>query len=239
MQTLLILNRKEGELPMVIPIDPVALAKAMMLVLSDCGQRTDAAFIHGSPTNNDALDDQVLRMSVGLLQRGETNALVINGLEVEGEARLAYPGANIWHPKLKALSAEVVMQIPPSMHTAAEVEAVISLAHGMGWKKIAVISQRHHILRCMAQWVYCLERAESDLKVYARTVPTVDWFMDAKKVVLGGGTIEGKLLDHVEAETTRLAMYGDRDCFDSAGKKKYTPNATCEEVIAYYRARDQ
>jgi hypothetical protein len=224
---------------MAINIDPVALASAMMLVLSDCGHQTDAAFIHGSPTNNDVLDDQVLQMSVGLLQRGETSALVINGLEVEGEARLAYPGANVWLPKLKALSAEAVLQIPPSMHTAAEVEAVISLAHGMGWGKVTVISQRHHILRCMAQWVYCLEQAESDLKVYARTVPTVDWFMDARKVVLGGGTIEGKLLDHIKAEFDRLAIYGDRNCVDAAGKKKYTPNATCEEVIEYYSKRDQ
>jgi hypothetical protein len=80
---------------------------------------------------------------------------------------------------------------------------------------------------------------------------TVDWNMPAKKPLLGGGVVDGTLLDLADDEITRLCQYADLDCFQMVGGKRipasealpedkqlYTPNATLEELIAYYTWRD-
>ena len=100
------------------------------------------------------------------------------------------------------------------------------------------MSYPHYILRCMLQMVFCLERAKSPLKVYTRTLPSVDWQMIAEKGVLNTEPFKGKLIDkHMEEEFERLIRYANKDGFDNKGR--FTPHATLEEMIAYYEHRDQ
>ena len=82
--------------------------------------------------------------------------------------------------------------------------------------------------------VFCLKRAQSNLKVYTRTLPSIDWQMIAEKGVLGGQSFRGTLVDaHIREEYERLIKYADKD---GTG---YTPHATLEELIDYYQWRDQ
>lgn len=231
---------------MAIQLNPSALAEAMKLVFADCdngpalGQPpADFIFVHGSPTNNDVLDDKVLAVAADIYHRGEAKAVMINGLIVEGEARLAYPGANVWIPKLEALGVKDILQIPPSLNTAIEAEAVTVYANEMNAKNVLVASQRHHQPRVMASWSWYLKQIDSKLRVYARSFKDVDWQMLVRKVVLNGGIEEGTLLDLFAGEVIRIGVYADPLCFDPAtGKKKYTPNSTPEELVAYYKWRD-
>lgn len=223
-------------------VSPLSFAQALLLVLTDKRPRTDAIFIHGSPAESDLIDTALLGLGADMQEGGQTGRVVINGLTdeqciIDGK-RLAYPGSDTWGRTLARFGIEP-LKIPASKHTAAESDNVIALAREMGWKSITIASYPHHVLRCFAQMVFCLERAgETNLQVYSRTVRSVDWQMPAKKGVLGGGTIEGILLDHVEAERTRLEIYADRDAAVVDGVRKFTPHATLEQLMRYIVWRD-
>ncbi len=237
-------------------VDPLSYARASSLVLVDARPKTDIVFIHGSPAANDAIDAELLKLAVDMVRTQETEKLVINGLTDEAcwpnGQRLAYPGCNTWGRTLQGLGFSEFLKIPPSKHTAAESDNLIKLAAEMGWKKLVIMSYPHHILRCMLQMVFCLKRAGSDLKVYTRTLPSVNWQMVAEKGVLGKAPFRGTLVDaHIREEYERLISYADRACFEtpdgrmvseeeagSNDKRKYTPHATLEELIDYYKQRD-
>lgn len=238
-------------------VDPLSYARASSLVLMDRRpEETSAVFIHGSPAASDKTDTELLKLAVDMVRGQETGALVINGLTDEAckpdGQRLAYPGCDTWGRTLMSLGFENFLKIPPSKHTAAESDNLIKLAHEAGWGSVTIMSYPHHILRCMLQMVFCLERAKSELKVYTRTLPTVDWQMVAEKGVLNQAPFSGTLIDaHMREEYERLVKYADRDCFKTpdghmvseleAGpedKRLYTPHATLEELIAYYKWRD-
>ncbi len=235
-------------------IDPLALRQATLLTLVDRHLLTDAMFIHGSCVRDDGLDDSILAVGHKLYESGQVGSLVINGLTdaVCVEKNLAYPGGDTWEKKLRAKGIKNLLKIKPSPHTPAECRNMIALAQKEEWRRLTVAAFPHHILRVMCQWIYLLKELGSPISVYARTMDTVDWTMPAKKPVLGGGTVEGTLFDHMGHELNQLALYSDLDCFETpegkripaslAGpedKQKYTPNATLEELIAYYKWRDR
>lgn len=219
-------------------VDPLNYARASSLVLVDKRMKTGAVFIHGSPAANDAIDTELLKLAVSMVHDQETKSLVINGLTdaacwPNGQ-RLAYPGCDTWGCTLSSLEFSDFLMIPPSKHTAAESDNLIKLANEMGWESVTIMSYPHHILRCMLQMVFCLKRAQSNLKVYTRTLPSIDWQMIAEKGVLGGQSFRGALVDaHIREEYERLIKYADKD---GTG---YTPHATLEELIDYYKWRDQ
>lgn len=219
-------------------VDPLAYARASSLVLVDQRPKTDAVFIHGSPAADDAIDTELLKLGVAMVAAKETGALVINGLTDEAcwpnGQRLAYPGCDTWGRTLNSIGFSDFQKIPSSKHTAAESDNLILLAKEKGWSSVCIMSYPHHILRCMLQMVFCLTRAKSDLKVYTRTLATVDWQKVAEKGVLNSVPFRGTLVDaHIREEYERLIKYADKD---GTG---YTPHATLEELIEYYRLRDQ
>lgn len=163
--------------------------------------------------------------------------VVINGMtdadSQPGGQRLAYPGSDTSRKMLDGWGYRDYLMIAPSKHTAAECDALIALARENTWTRVSVMSQPHHILRCMEQMVFCLDRAGSDLKVYAMTLPGMNWQKVAEKGVLNGVPFSGTLIDaHAREEFERTIKYADRD---GTG---YTPHATLEELIAYYERRD-
>lgn len=218
-------------------VDPLSYARASLLVLLDKRPKTDGVFVHGSPTANDEIDTSLLEMAVSMTKSGETDNLVINGLTDEAcylsGRRLAYPGCDTWGRTIQGFGLSKFLKILPSLHTAAESDNLIKLALEMGWKNLVVMSYPHHILRCMLQMVFCLKRAGSDLKVYTRTLPSIDWQICSEKTVLGRASFQGTLIDvHVREEYERLIKYADKD---GTG---YTPHATLEELIDYCQWRD-
>lgn len=219
-------------------VDPLNYARSSLLTLVDKRPQTNALFIHGSPAADDGIDTELLKLGVSMVKGKDVGVLVINGLTDEAcwpnGQRLAYPGCDTWGRTLEGLGFSDFLKIPPSKHTAAESDNVIKLASEMGWKSVTIMSYPHHILRCMLQMVFCLTRAGSPLKVYARTLPTVDMQHVTEKGVLGGEPFRGTLIDaHVREEYERLIKYADKD---GTG---YTPHATLEELVAYYSWRDR
>lgn len=236
----------------VYKVDPLVLRQATLLTAYDKRPSADAMFVHGSCVRDDDLDDSILAMAVTNVNH--VGKIVFNGIsdEVCIAKTLAYPGAETWERKLRAFGVTDALKIPPSPHTPAECRNMIAFATDQGFSSIIVAAFPHHLLRVMCQWVFCLKEKQSPIKVYARTMPSVDWFMKARKPVLGGGVVEGTLFDHMEHELKQLALYADLNCFEtpsgerilasSSGpedKQKYTPNATLEELVAYYQERDQ
>lgn len=223
-------------------VDPLAYARASSLVLVDKRPKTNALFIHGSPAADDEIDTELLKFGVQIVKNQETGGLVINGLTDEESRpngqRLAYPGSDTWGRTLNGLGFGDYLKIPSSIHTAVESDNVILLAKEMGWGSVTIMSYPHHILRCMMQMVFCLTRAKSDLKVYARTLPTIDWQKVAEKGVLDSVPFSGTLVDaHIREEYERLIKYADKSGVAADGSK-FTPHATLEELIAYYQWRD-
>lgn len=228
---------------MSIDLDTVALAKAMNLVYDDCDNGplskqpiADIFFIHGVPTG---LEDDVLAAAAEIFHRGKAKDIVINGLEVD-EVQSAYCGAFVMEQKLNKLGIRHILKIRSSVNTVEETEAVIKLASERECKSAYVISHRYHILRVMCQWDYCLRQVKSKIKVYARSIQNVDWEMRATKVLLNGEVEDGTTLGLFAGEIVRIARYADLNCFDTVtGKRKYTPNSTIEELLAYYKWRDE
>jgi hypothetical protein len=219
-------------------VDPLSLMRAQLLTVGDRqDKKTDAVFVHGSPAADDEIDRWMLEYAVELSRSGKTGPVVVNSLTgaecwPNGQ-RLAYPGAETWHKVLADLDYHEAVEINPSKHTAAESDALISLAAGEGWKSVTIMSYPHHILRCMLQMVFCLNRAGSSLKVYTRTLPGINWQRYAEKGVLNSKPFSGTLVDvHVLEEYNRIVKYADRE---GTG---YTPHSTLEELIEYYQKRD-
>ncbi len=220
-------------------VDPLNFARAIFLTNMDRqDKKTDAVFIHGSPAASIPLDEAMLGMAVKMRRDEQVGAIAINGLSdadcCPGGVRMAYPGADTWGKMLEVLGEKEVFKILPSKHTAAESDNFIKLSLQQGWKSVTIMSYPHHILRCMLQMVFCLERAGwPDLKVYTRTMSTVDWQMIVEKGVINGPSFAGRLIDvHMREEYERIIKYANKE------GKGYTPHATLEELIAYYERRD-
>jgi len=200
---------------------------------------TDAVFVHGSPAMSDEIDQLLLKEAVTMVRSGQARDLVINGLTDEqcwpNGQRLAYPGSDTWRRWLNELGYPSPILTSAAPHTAAESDAVIALARERGWSTVTIMSYPHHILRCMLQMVFCLERARSPLKVYTRTIiGKIDWLAVLEKGVLNSVPFRGVLGDvHIEQELARVEKYADKD---GTG---YTPHATLEELIAYFGQRDR
>ncbi|TSC68609.1 MAG: hypothetical protein G01um101456_569 [Parcubacteria group bacterium Gr01-1014_56] len=213
-----------------------SMMEAILLVLLDKRPKTDAMFIHGSSVTDPGLDDATLKLSRETLKRGDIGRIVINGVSesVCNEKNLAYFGCEPWLRTLAILGVERkdIVVLPESLHTAAESGNLITLALQSGWQSLTIFALPHHILRCMLQIVYLMEQRHVFLKVYARTLDSVDWNMDAEKTVLGGGFISGTMFNHIAAEYKRVEKYKRRD------RVGFTPHATVGELIEYIHKRD-
>lgn len=217
--------------------------QALMLVFMSKEVRTPAIFIHGSPIKSEELDRALVESIDRMLFTVPVEKIIINGLSDKEcvKSNVAYCGAETMKNRLcdeyVCIERENLLCIPPSRHTAAECREVIKMMKENGWDSITVATFPHHILRVMLQWVYCLKEAGVNFKVYHRTIGEVDWNQPAVKPILGGGTEEGTLFDHIAGEYERIVRYGNPEGQDEKGK--FTPNATLKELIEYLRNRDQ
>ncbi len=207
------------------------MMKALLLVLTDQKHRSDAVFVHGSSVNSVDLDERVLNH----LNEIQVRNLIVNGTSDDRcrEKKLAYPGCETWLRQLETIgfNRDDVQFTPEALHTAAESDAVINICQSKGYRSLTLLALPHHILRCMLQMIFCLQRKKVELAVYAQTFGNVDWNMDAMKTVLGGSTIQGVFSDHIDAEHQRIEKYMDRS---GTG---YTPHATLTELIQYMSTR--
>lgn len=207
----------------------------------------NATVIHGSSVNKGKMDDALLQQVANMKHLGQTGTILINGLTQDAclAKNVAYPGYEVWLPKLHALGiiSPTLFNLPVAegeepkfaWHTAAECNAVIAMAKVRGWKNLYVAANPHHIARVLRQWVYCLDQADcSDIKVYPVTFYGTNYNEPALKRRPDGTSYDGTLFDHIEAEVIAADKYSNPD---HGGK--YTPNATEEQAIVYMLKRDQ
>jgi hypothetical protein len=203
--------------------------------------KTNAVFAHGSSVRSEVLDRKICELAADILMgEGKADHLVINGLSTAwcNANSVAYSGAETWIEYLDehGVDADDVIIAPEAKHTAAECNAIIAMAKDRGWESITVLAFPHHVPRVMSQWVECLKRNGSDLKVYARTFDDIDMHMVTSKPLLDGGVVKGVLMDQLALEATNYERYCNPAGKDEKGN--FTPNATPEDTIAYMMARD-
>ena len=201
--------------------------------------KTDAVFAHGSSVRSEELDRKICGLATSLLFNEKTNHVIINGLSTEwcNANSVAYSGAETWLGYFTEKEINDVIVAPEAKHTAAECNMIISMAKDRGWKSITVLAFPHHLPRVMSQWVECLKRASSDLKVYPRSFGGIDIHMTTSKPLLGGDAVKGVLMDQVSLETINYERYCNPAGKDEKGS--FTPNATPEDTIAYMMRRDE
>ncbi len=201
-----------------------------MLLHTPPKHTADAIFIHGSSIRSDELDKALISHACSLVRRRVAPVVVVNGLsdKVCREKNLAYAGADSWRDMLHKRNVPV-LQIPASPHTPAECDNLIKFASEQGWKRVEVLSLPHHLLRCAAQMVFCLKRAESPLEAFYSSFVFASWNMHAVKPVLGGGVEEGSFFDHIGIEHSRFEKYSDQS---GSG---YTPNASLGDLVEYLK----
>lgn len=227
-------------------INPLVLAQAMVSTLNGPKVYTQATYIHGSPAASLDIDRTVLSDAVLKLADGETDILVINGLDggdlldAKGQP-LAYPGAAAWMEILVdefGVDESRILIMPPAKHTAAESDNLLKLAAEKGWDIVGIMSWPHHILRCAMQMVFCQTRAQSTIKVYPSTVVDFTrWHTIAKKGVLNAAPFVGTLIDaHMGEEVGRVIRYANMQGKDHLGS--FTPHWTLEALVHYCKWRD-
>jgi hypothetical protein len=201
--------------------------------------KTDAVFAHGSSVRSEVLDRKICVLAAQImLSEHKADHLVINGLSTAwcNANSVAYCGAETWLEYLGENGVNDVIVAPEAKHTAAECNAIIAMAKERDWKSLTVLAFPHHLPRVMSQWVECLKRNGSDLKVYPRTFGGIDMYMVTSKPLLNGGVVKGALLDQLAPEAENYERYCNPTGKDEKGS--FTPNATPEDTIAYMMARD-
>lgn len=221
-----------------MPWNPTSaeMMKALLMVMMDRGAETDCLFWHGSPTNSWMQNRGVASAIANFWKAGGTKNIIINGLTAaECHAKnLCYPGQEGFLEHLEAMSVpgEKVMIAPRAYHTAAESEALLLMMKERGWKSVTISSQPHHQLRCFLQIIASMQKLGIWVKAYNWTSSLADWSEPLKKPLLGGGEIDGTLVDHVQGEHDRIVKYADPT---GTG---YSLNATIPEMFEYLKTRD-
>ena len=223
--------------PLEVSIAQVAVLKEPMPV------KADAIFIHGSPTDDRDQDRQLLSLAADYYHSGGTRNIAINGLTVGtcDDRKLAYPGFEIWYAMLrgKRVAEDDIVQIRPSLHTAAESIGLLEMARTKGWETIIISSQPHHQLRCFLQAVAVMQTMDFWPNVYNMTHGGIPWMRPLQKNVLNadaGGPVEGTIIDHIEAEYERLVKYAQTP-LPAGTKGSFTRHATIPEMMAYLERR--
>ena len=226
--------------------EPSALEmmQAMVAVLNDPCEKTDATLLHGAPARSDELDLRLME-KVARSRIISNELIVINGLTAKQcqELNLAYVGFEKWlkliRPAYVPRSRIVVM--PASRNTAEESRNFLLMAKERGWKKVTIASYPYHVLRCFLQIIALMKEMDMmDLHVSCATFQGIDWNREMKKPVLGGqtvlgtGDIAGTLPRHIAEEFQRIVAYAQDPKLTG---KNYTRHATIPEMFEYLKNR--
>ncbi|MDP1719307.1 MAG: hypothetical protein Q8L24_02690 [bacterium] len=213
------------------------MMKALLMVLTDKSTTTDCLFWHGSPTNS-RLQNWMASVAIAdFCGASGTKNIIVNGLTAtECRAKnLCYKGREYFLEALSArnIAREQVIIAPGTYHTAAESEALLVMMKEHGWKSVTIVSQPHHQLRCFLQIIASMKKLGIYVKAYNWTSWVVDWSESLEKPLLGGGSMDGTLVDQVQGEHDRIVHYADPT--DTG----YSLNATIPEMFEYLKTREQ
>jgi len=226
--------------------EPSALEmmQAMVAVLNDSWEETEAILFHGAPARSDELDRKLMH-EVAAMRCLTNGHFVINGLTAKQchELNLAYVGHEKWQELLHEnhVVPQGIVVLPASRNTAEESRNFLLLAKERGWKKVAIASYPHHVLRCFLQIIALMKEMDMmNLHVSCATFLGLDWNGELKKPVLGGqtvlgtGDISGTLPTHIAEEFQRIVAYAQDPKLTG---KNYTRHATIPEMFEYLKNR--
>lgn len=230
---------------------PLEMMQANVAVLTDRlpeASGCNAMFIHGGCVRDDGLDQELLESAFNRYASGQVCKIILNGLTLERcrKESQAYDGYEMWQASLlsQGMPGADIYVLPPSSHTAAESKNFLLLAKEEGWDRVAISSRPHHQLRSFLQIIALMDEVDFHPKVYNAVGPGIDWNYSMKKpvmsgkTVMGGGEVQGTLIDHIAAEFDRIVAYAQPpEIVD--GKPKYIRNATIPEMLVYLEQRDK
>ncbi|MDO8467192.1 MAG: hypothetical protein Q7S83_03590 [bacterium] len=213
------------------------MMKAVLMVLMDKEKKTDCLFWHGSPTTSTAHNREAA-ITIGRFYKEKmTKNIFLNGHShlVCSLRGLAYPGLEVFTDELErcGVRRDDISIIAGADHTAAESETLLKMMHDQDLRAVTIVTAPHHQLRCFLQIIASMKKLGIFVKAYNRTFHVVDWSKPLAKPLLGGGTMDGTLVDHVQGEYDRIVKYAQKDGVD------FTPNATIPEMFEYLRIRDE
>jgi len=220
------------------------MMQAMVAVSNDLRLETEAILLHAAPTRDDELDQRLIK-EVSFTRQMFTRFHVINGLTRTQciKLHLAYNGYEQWQKWLceNFIEQQRIIVLPASWNTAEESRNFLLLIKERGWKKVAIASYPHHILRCFLQIVALMKEMDmTDVHVSCATFHGLDWHRPMKKPVLGGqtvlgtGDIAGTLPTHIAEEFNRIVAYAQDPKLTG---KNYTRHATIPEMFKYLERR--
>jgi len=215
---------------------------AQLVALKDVDPNPSRPFdlfeMHGSPNRD--LDGDKLLMDEGIrrYKDGRVLRLGMNSLTMAECTGLAYIGREPWYEYLldNDIPEKKIVMIGGN-NTAAESIGMLDMCQTFGWKKVAIGSQPHHILRCFRTLVQLMVERGQALEAYCITTPGIRWDQQMVKKVLptAGADVIGTLFEHAIGEVQRGEKY------EKAPEKPgdYIPHATLPLVLTYLDNRAQ
>ncbi|MDO8463070.1 MAG: hypothetical protein Q7S96_02250 [bacterium] len=188
------------------PLDALDVYRATCMLLSDQPKAPVDALLFHAKANGDQRG--LIEFVASEQRRGLAQYIAINGSAGEalggttpGEA---WPGAVEYTNQLCFLGVppEAIICTRPAFHTRDENDAFLALARERSWRRVAIVTHPHQILRAFLGMVRAM--GDAPLVVYAQTPPHTNWSI----VVFGSQGAEAMTRrEHIHAEFKRIAAY--------------------------------
>lgn len=216
---------------------------AQIAVLKDpVIKKCDAIFIHVEP-RSDKLDKALFNTVLNRYKDKADNFIVLNALSKKmcRTHNISYLGYEICESFFlkKGVEKDRIKLIPPSFHTASETENFLTLAKTEKWKRLIIVANPHHQLRCFLQAVAIMKKLNYWPKLYNLTHNGIPWKYHMQKKILHNteADITGSLAVHIKHELERIKKYSKKPPHDKMGKEKYSQHATIPEMLVYLEKR--
>jgi len=201
-----------------------SLTQLAVRVLLDVpsAQPTDGAYLFGQTEENTT---SVITRGVTLLERGETQRLLISGFRAE----CGYPGFEAYRERLleAGVSPEKILGVDPPegpiMHTTNEGRALISFALRKGFRSLHIVAAPLHQLRAYISAVSAVIKTGAPLALFSAPGEAHTWETIVRH---SQGKATGSRAELLSGEIERIERY--RACGDLASN---------EEIWAYLKAR--
>ena len=154
---------------------------------------------------------------------------MINGSEGEefggSKPGVAWRGRSKWEPELIELGVKDIIWSPAVGHTREEADAFLKIARERRWKRVAVLTQPHHLPRVFLGMLKAMEELKYSMQVYGVAPKSCDW----NKVVRGSqGAEELPRVQHLEQEFDKIQDYQEKGDL-----------ATLDEMFEYLEQREE
>lgn len=181
--------------------------RAQALVLSNWPRgRVDAIFFHTRARDD---DDDLFEIAADFYHYGQVKSIIFTGSDGQGMDNIpkgGWPGQDAYLKRFKKLGVprRVILLSRIARNTREENHEFLKIAKERRFKKIAILTQAHQLLRATAGLIAEIRQEHYPLQIYCIAPKNTDW----QKIVRGSqGKNPKKRLDHAEDEYHRVVKY--------------------------------